>query len=264
MLEWEWWGDDRMVKMFVYLLLSCNAEPGSFHGVDILPGEVVIGRKTLAERLHMDERVVRSTLDKLVSTGEIAKWTNNHFTKITVRNWEKYQFANQLSDQTPTESQPIVQPNDGVLTSKTGKTDGKSANHLSNQPPTDCPTNCHKQEERSKEESISCGDTKEASAPKSSPSARKRKDRPESAAEVIEYCRSRGNTIDGQYFFDRMEARGWTFKDGKPVKDWKACIRTWEKFESERKRSAESSPAEPWQGRTTQMEERDVNGEGFV
>ena len=238
MLKWEWLKDERMVQMFIYLLLSCNSEPGVFHGVTVLPGEVVVGRKMLSERLGMQERVVRSTLDKLVSTGEITKWSNNHFTKITIRNWEKYQFVD-------------------------------SANHLSNKTPTVCPTTGHKQEERIYKESIYCVDTKESpAAPHDEPVKRKRKDRPESPEDVVEYCRSRGNNIDGRFFYDKMEARGWVFKDGRPVKDWKACIRTWERYEkqSAANQTMVSRPAgdEIWKGKTSKMEEKDIGGAGFL
>lgn len=272
MLKWEWWKDERMVQMFVYLLLSCNSEPGVFHGVTVLPGEVIVGRKMLSERLDMPERVVRSTLDKLVSTGEITKWSNNHFTKVTVRNWEKYQSsddANNKSNYQPTNRQPVVQPELGFLHSKNSKNQAKHANQLSNKPPTTCPTTCHKQEERSYKESISDGDTKESSPASQQKSVtRKRKDRPESPEEVVEYCRSRGNNIDGRLFYDKMEARGWVFKDGRPVKDWRACIRTWERYDQQpiANPSKANPPArdEAWKGKTNQMEEKDIGGAGFL
>ena len=272
MLKWEWWKDERMVQMFVYLLLSCNSEPGVFHGVSVLPGEVIVGRKMLSERLGMPERVVRSTLDKLVSTGEITKWSNNHFTKITVRNWGKYQVgndANHKSNHLTTTRQQVVQPGLFKLPSKMPMKAEESANRMSNQTPTDCPSTRHKQEERIYKESISSGDTKEfppelsAAFPK-----RKRKDRPESPEEVVEYCISRGNHIDGRLFWDKMEARGWVFKDGRPVKDWRACIRTWERYDV--KHSIVNSKANPpagdetWKGKTTQMEEKDIGGAGFL
>lgn len=48
---------------------------------------------------------------------------------------------------------------------------------------------------------------------------------------VNEYCISRNNTIDAQHFHDFYEAKGW--KVGKEkMKDWQACIRTWEKRDS--------------------------------
>lgn len=48
--------------------------------------------------------------------------------------------------------------------------------------------------------------------------------------EVANYCKERNNNVDPQRFWDFYEAKGW--KIGKsPMKDWKACVRTWEKGE---------------------------------
>lgn len=56
---------------------------------------------------------------------------------------------------------------------------------------------------------------------------------PPSVDEVAEYCRERGNNVDAQQFVDFYSSKGW--KVGKePMKDWKACVRTWEKRERAR------------------------------
>lgn len=52
-----------------------------------------------------------------------------------------------------------------------------------------------------------------------------------SVEEVQAYCRERGNNIDAQHFVDYYSARGWML--GKShIKDWKACVRTWERNDS--------------------------------
>lgn len=46
--------------------------------------------------------------------------------------------------------------------------------------------------------------------------------------EVKVYCFERNNNVDAENFINFYESKGW--KVGKsPMKDWKACIRTWEK-----------------------------------
>lgn len=45
--------------------------------------------------------------------------------------------------------------------------------------------------------------------------------------DVISYCKERKNDVDAKRFFNYYEARGWEI-NGKPVKDWKALLRTWE------------------------------------
>ena len=49
--------------------------------------------------------------------------------------------------------------------------------------------------------------------------------------EVQEYCTERGNNIDAQHFIDYYSARGWMLGNNH-IKDWKACIRTWERNDS--------------------------------
>lgn len=53
--------------------------------------------------------------------------------------------------------------------------------------------------------------------------------------EVKEYCLSRKNNIDAQQFIDFYESKGWKVGN-QPMKDWKACVRTWEqRYKNENK-----------------------------
>lgn len=54
-----------------------------------------------------------------------------------------------------------------------------------------------------------------------------------SPEEVTSYGREIGFFVDGGYFCDYYEARGWKTTSG-PVKDWKACVRTWKANEQKR------------------------------
>lgn len=52
--------------------------------------------------------------------------------------------------------------------------------------------------------------------------------------EIDGYCKERRNGLDAQQFFDFYESKGWKVGAVK-MKDWRACVRTWEKrHESER------------------------------
>lgn len=51
---------------------------------------------------------------------------------------------------------------------------------------------------------------------------------PPTLDEVTAYCQERGNAVDPHKFFDYYAARGWELKPGQKIKDWKACLRTWE------------------------------------
>jgi hypothetical protein len=48
--------------------------------------------------------------------------------------------------------------------------------------------------------------------------------------EIKAYCNERNNTVNPDAFFDYYEKVGWVYgKNKTPIKDWKACVRTWER-----------------------------------
>ena len=51
---------------------------------------------------------------------------------------------------------------------------------------------------------------------------------PPTVEEVRAYCQERNNGIDPEAFIDYYTANGWTQGRGKPIKDWRAAVRTWE------------------------------------
>ena len=51
---------------------------------------------------------------------------------------------------------------------------------------------------------------------------------PPTVEEVKKYCSQRGNNVDAQNFVDFYTAKGWRVGNN-PMKDWQACIRTWER-----------------------------------
>jgi hypothetical protein len=52
---------------------------------------------------------------------------------------------------------------------------------------------------------------------------------PPSVEEIAAYCHERQNGIDARRFFDYYTANGWTQGRGKPIRDWRAAVRTWER-----------------------------------
>jgi hypothetical protein len=55
---------------------------------------------------------------------------------------------------------------------------------------------------------------------------------PPSAIEVLDYCIERKNFVNAETFIDFYESKGWMVGRNK-MKDWKACVRTWEKSNTE-------------------------------
>lgn len=111
MREWAWYKDQNTKGVFIELLLKCNHEEQKWLGINIKPGQCVIGRKQLAFDLGLSEQQIRTCLRKLEkSTGEITIKTTNKFSLITIVNYEKYQCTNQEinqeDDQQSTNNQP--------------------------------------------------------------------------------------------------------------------------------------------------------------
>lgn len=69
--------------------------------------------------------------------------------------------------------------------------------------------------------------------------------------EIAAYCKERKNGIDAQEFYDKYEANGWVVgRNGNPMKDWRATVRTWENFRkgnpnAGKKAGASTSPYKP-------------------
>lgn len=59
-------------------------------------------------------------------------------------------------------------------------------------------------------------------------------------SEIEQYCIERNNNVNAEQFFDYYESNGW--KVGKnAMKDWKACVRTWERNEYRKPNSKKNS-----------------------
>lgn len=63
---------------------------------------------------------------------------------------------------------------------------------------------------------------------------------PPTVEEVRTYCAEKGFTFDPQLFVDYYTANGWVQGKGRPLKDWKAAARTWNRRENAN--SSEEAP----------------------
>lgn len=52
---------------------------------------------------------------------------------------------------------------------------------------------------------------------------------PPTIDEVKAYCEERHNTVDAERFIDYYSSQNWKKANGRPLEDWKAAVRTWEK-----------------------------------
>ena len=105
--EWRWYTDGNTFRLFVHLLLKANSKPGEWRGFKVLPGQLITGRKALAEELGLTEQEIRTSLKKLKNSKEITSKSTNKFSIITVCKWWDYQHYK--NDDQPT-NKPTNQP----------------------------------------------------------------------------------------------------------------------------------------------------------
>lgn len=94
--EWEWFTDANTLKLWIYLLVNAQFQDGSYKGIEIKRGQLVAGRKKLAEQLDMTEQQIRTCLERLQATSEITIKTTNRFSIITI---VKYGFYQRCDDE---------------------------------------------------------------------------------------------------------------------------------------------------------------------
>lgn len=58
---------------------------------------------------------------------------------------------------------------------------------------------------------------------------------PPTVDEVKVYCQERGSSVDPEKFVDFYSANGWKQGKNKPIVDWKAAVRTWERSDAQQK-----------------------------
>ena len=68
---------------------------------------------------------------------------------------------------------------------------------------------------------------------------------PPTVDEVRDYCRERNNNVDPERFVAFYASKGWRVGN-QPMKDWKACVITWEKRDREK---AKTNPAGQYEQR---------------
>ena len=192
-LKWEWWSNPNTFRLFLYLLLKANYCDLRFEGKVIHRGQLITSLPKLSKETGLSIQQVRSSLLKLISTGEITDNSTRHYRIITISKYDEYQLDNRQDNRQPTDNQQT--DNRQVTVSKEIKKDNKEKNN--NKP--------------------------------------LKRFVPPTLEEIEEYCWERQNHVSPSQFFDYYESVGWMIGNGggkgKPMKDWKAAIRRWEKDE---------------------------------
>jgi hypothetical protein len=190
-VDWEWFRYPDTVSLFIYLLVKANYKDIEFHGRVIKRGQLLTSLPKIATGTGLTIRQTRTSINRLISTGELTDESSNQGRIITIVKYDQYQNA-------------------------TGKPTGKvlkSDRQLDRQSTDESTPSIEYIEQYRKDRSI------------------EGKFIPPTVEEVTAYAKETGSSVDPGYFFDHYAAVGWTLKGGQKMKDWKATFRNWERRE---------------------------------
>ena len=218
--EWRWWGNQAAMSLWLYILVNANWKDGWWnHGQEVVKrGEFITSQGKIANELEMNRKTVARYLKLFVEEGQIEVITDNTKTLIKVINYAKYQ------DVPDDDGQLDGQVNGQVSGQHTGQRDGQLDGQLTGHNRTNI-----NQNKPSEPLNNNRGNFK-----------------PPTLEEVRAYCRERKNSIDPETFVDFYASKGWLVGKSK-MKDWKACVRTWEKNQ----RSTAGNNGEEWKVKKT-------------
>lgn len=192
MMKWGWYTDTPTKCVFLHLLFLACYEPCYFKGVHLEPGQAVSSIRQIATDTGLTVKQVRTAINHLKETQEVAQSPYGKFSVFTVNNYNDYQCTGTV---------------EGKQRAQEGHSEGTLPNIKKNKEVKNTPYNPPQGDEG-------------VPVPK--------RFAPPTPEEVNTYCRERNNGIDGSEFCDFYTSKGW--KVGKnPMKDWKAAVRTWER-----------------------------------
>ncbi len=97
-LNWEWYNDLNVYRLFMHLLLTVNWTSSIWHGTEIKPGQIITSVEHLSTETGLSKQQIRTALNKLQKTGEITIQTTNKYTFITVENYDMYQNSQEKNN----------------------------------------------------------------------------------------------------------------------------------------------------------------------
>lgn len=112
LLDWEWYSDTNMVRLFLHLLLKANTDDRRWQGREVPRGSLITTWTMLEDETGLSRRTIRTCLARLIATGEIEVEATHRFSLVTICNFDNYQESEQgerptadpVNDPLPTQS----------------------------------------------------------------------------------------------------------------------------------------------------------------
>jgi uncharacterized phage protein (TIGR02220 family) len=112
-LDWEWYDDINVCRLFIHFLLKANYKDKKWRGETIKRGSFITSLGNLSKETGLSVRQVRVALNKLILTKEVTKQSTSSYTRITITSYEEYQANDKPNDKRVTNQR---QTNDKPMT----------------------------------------------------------------------------------------------------------------------------------------------------
>ena len=118
LLDWEWFDDHNTFRLFMYFMLKANHQDKKWKGILIKRGQHLTSLDKIVAGSGLSKSQIRTAINKLKSTREIAHETNAQHTVITIINYNLYQASDThvstpVTHQSHTNDTPVT-PNNNV------------------------------------------------------------------------------------------------------------------------------------------------------
>lgn len=90
-VDWEWYSDANVFRVFTHLILTANWEPKKWQGILVERGQRITSIQHIAEETGLTPQSVRTAISKLKLTGELTSQSTNKYTIVTLTNYDFYQ-----------------------------------------------------------------------------------------------------------------------------------------------------------------------------
>ena len=100
-IDWEWYQNDTVMRLFLHCLLKANWQDKNWQGQEIKRGQFVTSYRKLSVEIGLTIKQVRTAINKLKMSGELAYKSTSQYSIITVNKYNEYQTNGKQND-TPT------------------------------------------------------------------------------------------------------------------------------------------------------------------
>jgi len=116
-LDWEWYDDTNTRMLFIHCLLKANCRDVKYRGDIVKRGCFLTSVEILSSETSLTISQIRSSLNKLKMTNDIANETSSKGSIISITNYDLYQsndkpvdkeIASDLTNESQTDDKPIA------------------------------------------------------------------------------------------------------------------------------------------------------------